>query len=148
METKMHSWSIFGPASNSVCAPAGSSETSAASGRSHRRVLLMAISLVVALNSMLLMPGAVGSDDANIEKYAVRRVQPAYPPLAQKQRIEGVVVMQLSVGGDGKVNEVVFVRGNNIFRAVSLDAARKWEFRPPGGAAIQGTIRFIFKLES
>jgi outer membrane biosynthesis protein TonB len=61
--------------------------------------------------------------DRNIESLATRRVQPAYPPMAQKYRIEGTVTVEVTVSSDGKVSKAEFVRGHNIFRSVSLDAA-------------------------
>jgi periplasmic protein TonB len=85
-------------------------------------------------------------DDRNIEKLAVKRVQPPYPPLAQKYKIEGVVVVEVTVVKDGKVSKAEFVRGNNVFRSVSLDAAKRWEFKRPDGETIEGTIHFTFKL--
>jgi TonB family protein len=86
------------------------------------------------------------ADDQNIEKLATKRVQPPYPPLAQKYRIEGVVVVQVVVGKDGSVGKAEFVRGHNIFRSVSLDAAKKWEFKHPSTDNLEGTIHFTFKL--
>ena len=84
-------------------------------------------------------------DEQNIEKLATKRVQPPYPPLAQKYRIEGVVVVQVTVGKDGSVGKAEFVRGHNIFRSVSLDAAKKWEFKHPSDN-LEGVIHFAFKL--
>jgi TonB family protein len=85
-------------------------------------------------------------DERNIERIAISRVQPAYPPNAQKYRIEGVVTVQVSVGRDGKVTKAEFVRGHNLFRSVSLDAAKRWEFKLEGENSLEGTIRFTFKL--
>jgi TonB family protein len=106
---------------------------------------------ILALTFDLSLPVCVYSasdDERNIEAMATKRVQPAYPPMAQKYRIEGMVVVQVSVGGDGKVSKAEFVRGHNIFRSVSLDAAKRWEFRPPGSSGMSGTVRFVFKLSS
>ena len=89
---------------------------------------------------------AVVLEDPNIEKYAVKKVQPTYPELAAKYRIEGTVVVKVTVGGDGKVNAAEFVRGHNIFRSVSLDAAKRWSFKPPSSENLEGTIHFTFKL--
>lgn len=83
--------------------------------------------------------------ERNIEKYATRRVQPAYPPYAQKYKVEGAVTIQVQVGGDGRVVRADFVRGQNVFRSVALDAAKRWEFKLPDNNS-EGTIRFIFKL--
>jgi TonB family protein len=81
-------------------------------------------------------------DAANVERLAVKRVQPTYPPNAQKYRIEGSVMVQIAAGSDGKVTKAEFVRGNNVFRSVSLDAAKRWEFK----TATEGSINFVFKL--
>ena len=85
------------------------------------------------------------AEDHNIEKHAIKRVLPVYPPMAQRYRIEGVVVVEVSVGKDGKVTKAEFVRGQNIFRSVSLDAAKRWEFKSTADT-LEGTINFTFKL--
>ena len=90
--------------------------------------------------------GVRALEDRNIEKYAVNQVQPPYPVLAQRYRIEGVVTVQVQVDAAGKVNKAGFVRGHSIFRSVSLDAAMQWQFGPPDNNALQGTINFSFKL--
>jgi TonB family protein len=89
----------------------------------------------------------MGGDD-NIERLALKRVQPHYPPLAQKYKIEGVVTVQVTVEKDGKVSKAEFIRGHNIFRSVSLDAAKRWEFKPRESDSLEGTIQFTFKLAS
>ena len=90
----------------------------------------------------ILNPGVFNADD--IEQYAVKRVQPDYPMLAQKHKIEGIVIMDLKVNGDGKVTDAQFVNGHNVFKSVSIDAARQWEFKKGKGES--GIIRFTFKL--
>lgn len=87
-----------------------------------------------------------GDEERSLEKYAVRRVQAAYPPNAQKYKIEGTVTVHVTVGPNGKVATAEFIRGNNIFRSVSLDAAKRWEFRLPSSESNQGMIHFTFKL--
>ena len=94
-----------------------------------------------------IWPNGVKSlDDKNIERYAVNQVQPSYPVLAQRYRIEGRVTVQVQVDGNGKVRKAEFVRGHSIFRSVSLDAAKQWQFRPPDDNTLEGTINFSFKL--
>jgi TonB family protein len=87
-------------------------------------------------------------DERNIERNAVTRVQPAYPPNAQKYRIEGVVMVGVSVNSEGKVSKAEFIRGHNLFRSVSLDAAKRWEFKLSGESSLEGTISFTFKLKN
>ena len=88
------------------------------------------------------MPGIITVDD--IEQYAVKRVQPDYPMLAQKHKIEGIVIMDLKVSSDGRVTDAQFLNGHNVFKSVSLEAARQWEFKKGKGES--GIIRFTFKL--
>ena len=111
------------------------------------RKLLPVVAIVLAVlpPQTRIIQAASGDDEANIEKFAIKRVQPPYPPNAQRYRIEGVVTVQVAVAGDGKVTKAEFVRGNNVFRSVSLDAAKRWEFRVSGGS-LEGMIRFTFKL--
>ena len=73
-------------------------------------------------------------------------MEPSYPVAAQQFRIQGAVTVLVSVGGDGKVSKAEFVRGNNVFRSVSLDAAKRWQFKLPDSNA-EGTIHFVFKLK-
>ena len=88
---------------------------------------------------------ANGDDEPSIERYATKRVQPSYPPSAQQYKIEGVVTVLVTVGDDGSVSKAEFVRGHNVFRAVSLDAAKRWRFKLSDENR-QGTIHFSFKL--
>jgi TonB family protein len=115
-------------------------------GRLLRPVLLFFMMLALLASDGSRPPAAAGSDEErNIEGFAVKRVQPAYPPLAQKYKIEGAVVVHVTVVKDGTVSKAEFVRGNNVFRSVSLDAAKRWEFRKPDNT-LAGTIQFRFKL--
>ncbi|HEV8487178.1 MAG TPA: TonB family protein [Blastocatellia bacterium] len=93
-------------------------------------------------------PTFSGGDAGNIEKYATAQVQPPYPPTAQKYRIEGTVTIQVEVSRDGKVVKAEFVRGHTVFRSVSLDTAKQWQFSTPNSANLEGTIDFTFKLKS
>ena len=85
-------------------------------------------------------------EDRNIEKYAVNQVQPPYPVLAQKYRIEGIVTVEVRVDHEGRVAKADFVRGHSIFRSVSLEAARQWQFHAPPNNSLEGTINFSFRL--
>jgi TonB family protein len=86
-----------------------------------------------------------GVEDNNIERFATKRVQPAYPAAAEKYRISGNVTVEVSVDADGKVVQAEMVRGSTVFRAVSLDAAKRWLFKPPSSEGLRGRINFIFK---
>jgi TonB family protein len=86
-------------------------------------------------------------DERNIEQYATAQIQPSYPTAAQKYRIEGVVTVEVAVSKDGKVMKAQFIRGHSIFRSVSIEAARQWQFDAAKEASLEGTINFTFRLD-
>ena len=112
------------------------------------RWALLAVIVLATIAPGVHESNADPTADDNIEKLAVKKVQPPYPPLAQKYKIEGMVVVQVLVDKEGKVGKAEFVSGNSLFRSVSLDAAKRWEFKHPDGDSLQGTIHFKFKLDS
>ena len=87
------------------------------------------------------------AEERNIEQYAIAQIQPSYPTAAQKYRIEGTVTVEVAVAKDGKVAKAQFLRGHTIFRAVSIEAARQWQFDAAKEPNLEGTINFTFKLD-
>jgi protein TonB len=77
----------------------------------------------------------------------------AYPPLARRQRVSGVVILRALINESGTVQEVQVLRG--IKPDLGLDAAattavREWRFRPAtkGGVPVKvwKTITIPFQL--
>lgn len=60
----------------------------------------------------------------------VRRVEPVYPLLAQKEHVQGVVVLQAQIDRDGKVQAVQVLSGPDILTSAALEAIRQWRFKP------------------
>ncbi|MFZ5786493.1 MAG: TonB family protein [Acidobacteriota bacterium] len=60
-------------------------------------------------------------------------VKAAYPPLAARQRVGGIVILRALVNENGGVDEVVVLRGIRpdlgLDRAAA-DALRRWRFKP------------------
>jgi TonB family protein len=59
-------------------------------------------------------------------------VSPVYPEQARKDKIEGMVVLDILIDGDGKVTDarVVSAKPAGVFEQASIDAARQWRFTP------------------
>src|SRR6185369_3349462 len=126
-------------------------ETEMSDQLKNNRVYLAALVILLATAGLWPASGrsleSGGADEEqNIEKLALRRVQPAYPPAAQRYKIEGMVTVHVTVDKSGRVDKAEFVRGHNVFRSVSLDAAKRWEFKHPETDTLDGTITFTFKL--
>jgi TonB family protein len=84
----------------------------------------------------------------------LRQVDPVYPEDALRDRIDGDVTLNLTVGFNGRVERAVVVKSIPKLDAAAMAAARKWEFAPgllegiPIQATLQVTIHFTFPPES
>ena len=80
----------------------------------------------------------------------LNRVEPDYPKQALSSGLQGAVVLQASIGRDGKVTELKLVRGYMVLGKAASDAVRQWRFRPYilNGQAVdaQTYITVDFKL--
>lgn len=75
------------------------------------------------------------------------RVQPDYPPEAARRNESGTVLVRITVGSDGKPDDVDVLRSS---RSRSLDraatqAARRWRFQPGQAGTVE--VPFEFKLD-
>jgi protein TonB len=59
-----------------------------------------------------------------------KRVSPPYPPEAQAAGAQGVVIMEATVGADGKVTDVRVLRSIPLLDQAAMDAVRQWEYTP------------------
>lgn len=82
----------------------------------------------------------------------LNEVRPEYPAEAKAKRIEGAVVAQLLIDAAGAVRKVDILEGPEMFRASSLEALKKFRFRPaqvngqPVAVQIRYTLRFKLEL--
>ncbi|PYR34856.1 MAG: hypothetical protein DMF90_15755, partial [Acidobacteria bacterium] len=60
----------------------------------------------------------------------VKDVKPVYPAIAQSARVQGVVIIEATIGPDGKVQEAKVLRSIPLLDAAALDAVRQWQFTP------------------
>jgi TonB family protein len=59
----------------------------------------------------------------------VRNVEPVYPAEARQAGVRGAVVVRITIGTDGTVNDAQVVRSVPPLEA-ALDAVREWMFEP------------------
>jgi len=78
----------------------------------------------------------------------VHDVRPEYPDLAQKARIEGVVIIQAIIGKTGAIEEATVLRSIPLLDAAALAAVRQWRYTPtllngqPIAVIMTVTVRF------
>jgi TonB family protein len=80
----------------------------------------------------------------------IRRVPPAYPPIARSARVSGTVSVEVVIDESGNVIQATVVDGHPSLRQSALDAAKQWKFRPIllSGQPIKvvGVLIFNFRL--
>jgi protein TonB len=64
------------------------------------------------------------------EPKLLRRVEPAYPPLAMQTRVQGTVIVDAVIDEHGDVTEVKVVSGPPLLIQAALDAVRRWKYEP------------------
>ena len=77
----------------------------------------------------------------------VSQVQPRYPPVALRRRVEGSVEVAFTIMPDGSVSNVrvVSARPANTFDREVINAMERWRFTPPG-RQVESRRVFDFKL--
>jgi len=73
-------------------------------------------------------PVSVGEDVA--EEHLLNRIEPDYPESAREQRLQGTVVLNISVGKDGAVHSLSRVAGDSQLSLLAAKAVRQWKFAP------------------
>jgi periplasmic protein TonB len=80
----------------------------------------------------------------------LRKVQPLYPPLARSARIQGVVVLQATIGKDGRIENLHVLSGHPMLAPAAIEAVRQWRYRPyilngePVEVETEITVNFSF----
>jgi len=59
-----------------------------------------------------------------------QQVMPAYPLLALQKNVQGRVVLQVTVGKDGSVQNVRLLTGHPILATAVVDAVKQWRYKP------------------
>ena len=88
-------------------------------------------------------PFRVGDEIARPRK--VKDVRPVYPQPAMSARVGGNVLIEATIGVDGKVHNARVVRSIALLDQAALDAVRQWEFEPSrrNGEAVAVTMVII-----
>jgi protein TonB len=60
----------------------------------------------------------------------IRKVNPVYPAIAQSARVQGIVIIEATIGPNGKVQDARVLRSIPLLDQAALDAVRQWEFTP------------------
>ncbi|HXS95988.1 MAG TPA: energy transducer TonB [Candidatus Limnocylindrales bacterium] len=74
--------------------------------------------------------------EAHRSRFLIEHAEPAYPPAAIAQEIEGTVTLDVRVDADGGIECVTVRSGNPILAEVAVAAVRQWKYE---GLKINGS---------
>jgi len=77
----------------------------------------------------------------------VQAVAPIYPKIARIAHIEGVIVISVEIGPDGKVSNARMISGAALLREECLATARKWLFAPSSNQTRTVELKFEFTVD-
>ena len=60
----------------------------------------------------------------------VRKVPPAYPPLARQARIQGTVLLQAQISKDGSIENLQLISGHPMLAPAAIEAVKQWKYKP------------------
>jgi protein TonB len=66
-----------------------------------------------------------------------KQTLPVYPELAVRTHVEGAVVLDATIGQDGKLHDITVVSGHPLLVPAALDCVKQWRYRP---AVLNGVI--------
>ena len=81
----------------------------------------------------------------------LREVNPVYPPIAQSARVQGIVIIEATIGAEGRVTNARILRSVPLLDQAAIDAVKQWEFTPtllngvPVPVVMTVTVNFTLK---
>lgn len=60
----------------------------------------------------------------------IRRVDPAYPPLALQARIQGTVKLRVTIAKEGTAQNIMVLSGHPLLVPAALEAVKQWVYQP------------------
>jgi protein TonB len=60
----------------------------------------------------------------------IKDVRPVYPAIAQSARVQGIVIIEATIGPNGSVQEAKVLRSIPLLDAAALEAVKQWQFTP------------------
>jgi TonB family protein len=76
-----------------------------------------------------LMPVRMGGEIKPPKK--IYDVKPLYPPTAQVERVQGVVIVETVLDATGRIAAARVLRSIPLLDEAALEAVRQWQFEPP-----------------
>ena len=60
----------------------------------------------------------------------IKKIQPAYPPLARQARIQGSVLLQAEISKEGTIENLRLISGHPMLAPAAIEAVKQWRYKP------------------
>jgi len=93
-------------------------------------------------------PGLTHSAQDQRAARLIRRVEPEYPADARAQHVQGPVVLDVQILGNGAVGNIVVVSGDPLLAPAAVRAVKQWRYQPSSenGQAIESQTRITMNF--
>jgi TonB family protein len=98
---------------------------------------------VTALLLLVMVGSTKARGQDEIGRKVKSKVAPAYPDLARRMNIVGVVKVMVTVAPNGAVKDAKVIGGHPVLANAALDAVKKWRFEV-GPQDATGIVEFRF----
>jgi TonB family protein len=75
-------------------------------------------------------PARVRVAEKVMRAFLVTKVNPDYPPQAEKQHVDGTVLLHINIDKSGNVSRVDPVSGHPLLIPSAVEAVKQWKYRP------------------
>ena len=107
--------------------------------------------------ALLMLVGGMRAEDkilrvseVDLRNAATYKVEPEYPAVARQLRVTGGVELEVVVDPAGAVDKVRVVSGNTLLVGSSMQAIKRWKFKPfeAEGQTVRaiGPVKFSFQI--
>jgi len=98
------------------------------------RAAIIVLGLSVAVTALFAQNVPVQS---SADRKVITRIAPAYPELAKRMHLQGVVKVEAIVRPNGTVKSTRVLGGNPVLVNSAMDAINKWKFEPASSETIE-----------
>jgi TonB family protein len=106
-----------------------------------RRFISAVLVTTVAALSVGTLPAKADQDSGG--RKCKSKVQPAYPELAKRMNLAGVVKVEVTIGTNGVVKNTKVIGGHPVLVESAVDAVKRWRYEPSSEETTT-TVEFRF----
>jgi len=107
-------------------------------------------SVVGGYNLPPATPGVPRAPEAVTRTLRIEKVDPLYPPIGIRDRIQGSVFLDVRIAASGDVENVSMISGHPVLAPAAIEAVRQWKYKPymvngePG--LVETTVSLTFTI--